>query len=356
MKNLNLMLPINGTGYGVVSTNVAMSLNKFDIDLAIHPIGSSAVETEEQKEILVPMFERSKTYDSKSPCLKIWHPHDLGSRIGKGKYFAFPFHELDKFTDFEIHYMNQTDELFTASEWSRNVMLNNGVSVPIHVAPLGVDTSVFFVDDEKIRIEQDNYIFIHIGKWEKRKSQDFLIEAFNNAFTTEDNVELWLFPFNPFLSQEETEVWNNLAQGSELADKIKIYGRLPTQRHLAEAMKTANCGVFLSRAEGWNMEITEMMAVNKPIIATNYSAHTEFLNSDNSYLVDVTETETAIDNKWFYGQGNWAKLAEQQMEQTVEYMRFVYNKEVKSNPVGLETAKKYTWDRTASIIRETIFN
>lgn len=356
MKNLNLFCPINGTGYGISSTNIAISLAKQGIDVALHAIGSSSVETEDQQNSLMPMINRSKTYDPKATSLKIWHQHDLASRIGVGKYYAFPFFELDTFMDFEVHGMNQTDGLFTTSQWGKNVLESNGVNVPIHIAHLGVDFSSFFVDEDKIRVENENYVFMHVGKWEKRKGHDFLIEAFNNAFTKNDNVELWLFPFNPFLSKQESDTWNGLVSSSELSDKIKVYGRLPTQRHMAEAMKMADCGIFPSRAEGWNMGLVEMMSLKKPIIATNYSAHTEYLNSENSFLIDITEKELAVDGKWFNGQGNWAKLSEKQMEQTVEHMRFVYNNKVRSNVVGFDAVKRYSWDGTASAIRSVIFN
>ena len=96
------------------------------------------------------------------------------------------------------------------------------------------------------------------------------------------------------------------------------------------------------------------MALNKPIIATNYSAHTEYCNNKNSFLVNISETEPANDGKWFHGQGNWAKLDDSTLEQSVEYMRTVYNNHIDSNPEGLITAKKYSWDQTAQIILNTL--
>jgi hypothetical protein len=112
----------------------------------------------------------------------------------------------------------------------------------------------------------------------------------------------------------------------------------------------------LSRAEGWNNEITEVMALNKPIIATNYSAHTEYLTEKNSYRVEITEKEKAFDDKWFNGEGNCAKLGDAQLDQTVDYMKYVYTNNIKTNPEGLETAKKYSWTNTANIISNQIFS
>jgi glycosyltransferase involved in cell wall biosynthesis len=349
MNKLNVYCPINGTGYGITSTNISLSLMKKEIDVSIFPIGQGVMLDDPlQREIMLKMLNNSLVYDDKAPCLKIWHQHDLASRIGKGEYYVMPFFEIDKLYEREVHNINKADAIFTPTKWSQKVLESNGVNIPIYLAPLGVDLKIFA--NSMIKEENDDYIFLHVGKWEKRKSQDFLLEAFENAFTHKDNVKLYLCPYNPFLSDKDVNYWLNLVSQNKLSEKIKIFNRLPTQYDLAKVMNKADCGVFLSRAEGWNNEIPEMMAMNRPIIATDYSAHTEYCNKDNAYLVDVDETEPAEDGKWFHGFGNWAKLNEKQMEQTVEHMRFVYNNRVNTNSAGFETAAKYSWDNTANHI------
>ena len=355
MNNLNMMCPIGGTGYGITSLNIFKKLYTLNHNISLFPIGNNiSYNAEHEKEILQRCLQNNQTFDSNAPCLKIWHQNDLATRIGSGKYFVFPFFELDKLTQLEVHHLNSTDELFVTSEWGKRILIQNGVTRHITVAPLGVDMDIF-QSPLKIKIENPNYIFMHIGKWERRKSHDFLIQAFNLAFDVNDNVELWLMPYNPFLNQQQEAHWISLAQNCKLASKIKIFNRVDTQYQLAEFIYHTDCGVFLSRAEGWNNEIVETMALNKPIIATNYSAHTEYCTKDNSYLVDITETEPAFDDKWFKGEGNWAKLDKDQLDQTIFHMRSVYSNNIKTNPNGLETAKKYNWTNTAQIISSQIF-
>lgn len=354
MKKILVNSPINSTGYGITSLNIIKALDALGIEVSLFPIGNQVqINSEEDKNIIEKCINNSATFDYYAPSIKIWHQHDLASSVGKGKYHVFPFFETDKLYPREIHSINYADHVFTASNWSKEVLLKNGITKPITVVPLGVDTNIFKIPD-KIKIENPNYVFFHIGKWEIRKSQDFLIECFNEAFNVEDNVELWLLPHNPFLSKEEEKNWFDLVSNSKLKDKIKIYSRLPTQYHLAEWISHCDCGVFLSRAEGWNNEIPESMALNKPIITTNYSAHTEYCTNNNCYLVNIDETEPANDGKWFHGNGNWAKLGIKQLEQTVEYMKFVYKNNIRSNPDGLTTAAKYSWNNTASIIDKTL--
>ena len=93
------------------------------------------------------------------------------------------------------------------------------------------------------------------------------------------------------------------------------------------------------------------MACGKPVITTDYSAHTEFCTSDNAHLIDWDELEDAYDGKWFHGQGQWMEFEDGQMEQLVNYMRVCYETRP-SNIAGLRTAEEYSWERTADLILE----
>ena len=113
-------------------------------------------------------------------------------------------------------------------------------------------------------------------------------------------------------------------------------------------MSQVDCGVFPSRGEGWNLELLEMMAAGKHVITTEYSAHTEFCTEDNAGLVTIKEVEPAFDGKWFFGQGNWAKIGEHQMlDLNMKMQRFIFDKKGTLNESGIETAKTFSWQNTA---------
>jgi hypothetical protein len=125
-------------------------------------------------------------------------------------------------------------------------------------------------------------------------------------------------------------------------------------------MKQSTCGVFPSRAEGWNLELLEMMSCGKPVIATNYSAHTEFCNEENTLLIEIDSMETASDGKWFNGNvGEWASLEGNAFDTLVSHMRDVYSDWQESrllvNEEGIRTAVDFSWDRTAEKIKEAIY-
>ena len=120
-------------------------------------------------------------------------------------------------------------------------------------------------------------------------------------------------------------------------------------------MLSATCGVFPSRAEGFNLELLEMMACGKPITATNYSAHTEYLTPQNALLIEGSRAEPANDGVSLKGvQGNWMAWGESQTAQLVQHMKVIYEQyragDKLLNTAGCDTASQLTWDATADKI------
>lgn len=344
--NLHLMTPLGHTGYGYAGMNILQQLS-INNDIGLTPIGGPSIENQEQAKIFHHTSALSYLIPNDSPCLKIWHQFDLLTRAGKGKYYALPFFEVDSFNQKELYHLNFPDDLIVSCKWAKNIIQQNGIKKNIHIIPMGVDTELF---DHTKNQTTNKYVFCTIGKWEKRKAHDTIIHCFNNAFDSNDDVELWLVTNNPFLSKEEESEWLKLVENSKLKSKIKVFPRQPNHESIAKIISYTNCGIYISRGEGWNMELLEFMAMNKPVIASNYSAHTEYCTKDNSYLVDMNEVEPAIDGKWFFGESNWGKIGQNQIDQTIEHMRYCYQNKIDSNENGLNTAKQLSWKNTCDML------
>lgn len=355
--NINFYSPIGYTGYGVAGMNFLKSLS-VDNEVALFPIGQMHPESQEDSAICLKGFEKQESYDPTAPCVKIWHQFDLATRVGRGKFFAFPFFELTDLTKKEIYHLNNVDEIIVTCSWAKKILEQNGVTRKINIVPLGVDRKIFDNGIKSSLKTDDKYIFMNIGKWEVRKGHDLLINWFNDVFTETDNVELWVAASSSEYAfpQQELDKWHNLYNNCKLKNKIKIFPRLNTQAEIAQLMSYADCGIFPTHAEGWNLELLEMMAMNKPVITTNYSAHTEFCNKDNAYLVDIDELEIANDNKYFNGFGKWAKFGDKQIDQFKTFMRQLYKDNIRSNPEGLKTANELSWENASSELIKCISN
>lgn len=350
--SINFCAPINNTGYGIASLNILKELAKLDNDISLFPIGNPSLQTQEEYDLIVSLYNKQDDFKIDSPTVKIWHQFDLAERVGRGRYFAYPFFELDSFNKREVKHLSVPDELFATSEWAKHIMECHGIRSPVHVVPLGVDSTIF--NPNLIKTRSDNkYVFLTIGKWEVRKAHDLLPSIFKKAFPNETDVELWILAAehtNSYSKPEEITEWKNLYR----ANNIRVITGVESHHDVAQLIANSDCGLYISRAEGWNLELLETMSMNKPVIATNYSAHTEFCTSDNCYLVDIDNTEKAYDGKVFRGQGSWAKIGQNQIDQTIEHMRNLYKNRINTNIEGVKTAQKLSWKNSASIIHGCI--
>jgi glycosyltransferase involved in cell wall biosynthesis len=350
---INYSGPINNTGYGLASLNILKELSKI-ADVTYFPIGNPAVNNQNDYNAVLPLLQKRMQLDINAPNFRIWHQFDLLDHIGRGKYIAYPFFELDSFNDFEKINLKVPDIVCVSSKWGQQVLHNNGIESPSCVVPLGVNREIFN-NNIKSNRKDDKYVFLNIGKWEVRKGHDLLFNIFNTAFPNEKDVELWILASektNSYSSSDELTQWKTMYA----SDRVKLFSGFETQEEIAQLIANSDCGLYPSRAEGWNLELLETMSMGKPAIATNYSAHTEFCTSDNSYLVDIEETEKAFDGKAFQGQGNWAKLGKNQIDNIIDHMRFVYKNRLNVNPNGIETAKKYSWANAADQVMRCISN
>jgi glycosyltransferase involved in cell wall biosynthesis len=338
---LNLQAAINQLGYGVAGINILKALQAQNVEVSFFPISQPQVTNQADADAVRRGLETAKTFDPQAPCVKIWHQNQMAERIGSGKFIGFPIFELDTFNDLEKNHLNSCDEWMVCSNWAKDIIQSSVSFKPTHVIPLGVDAELFPPAPAR---QDDKTIFFNCGKWEIRKGHDILIEAFKRVTEEYDNVELWMMCSNPFNSQEENNRWHQLYNHP----KVKLIPRAETQREVYNIMSQVDCGVFPSRGEGWNLELLEMMAVGKHVITTNYSAHTEFCSQENATLIPIKDVEQAFDGKWFFGQGNWAKIDEEEVNLLTQEMNlFAETYKGQQNTYGIETARKFSWQNTA---------
>ena len=326
---LVLNAPINDLGYGVVGTQLAIELSKRR-PLYILPIGP-----------ITPSVEHNLTFSQEKdipPCtsLMVYHQHALNHIPQTTNKIGWPIFELNQFMQEECECLRRQDGLIVCSHWAAEVMAAYGLKS--FVVPLGYDPSVFFPAksaDGPVR-------FFNIGKWEIRKGHDFLHRAWSNAFDSDKyrgKVELHMCCDNPFLNQYDHQKWYKLYSRED----IKIHNRFKNHLDVANFIRSMDVGVFPSRAEGWNLEALETLACGKHLIITDYSAHKDFAEEN---LITIDGLERAVDGIWFYGQGEWASLRDNQMEQTVYHLRNLAERvDHNINNHSVRIAEKFTWEK-----------
>lgn len=336
---LNISCPINNLSYGLVSQNILDNFTELGIDFALKPLGNFDSATYSR---FIPNINKFLDLDINSPSFKIFHEHSIFDHIGKGPRIAFPIFEKNRFNDFERFNIKHQDLVIVCSKWAAEIV--KPINPNVIVAPLGVDSDFnIYISHKDVN---SKVIFYTQGKREVRKGHDYLHKVFHKAFENNNDVELWMFTHNVFDSVEEANQFKREYK-SLLGDKVKFFPSLAKAEMISWLQKT-DCGIFLSRAEGWNLCLHEAMSMGIDVIATYYSGHTEFLE-DGIKPVKFCE---AFDGKWFNGGFEWMEI-EANEDEIVENLRrmYSYKKQLRvPNTMNASNARDFTWKRTTGEI------
>lgn len=361
MKSINFYAPCNNFGYGVAGFNILKSLMDSRINVSLWPIGRIDLPYPEANNYIQKAIDFQSSYNVQSPCIRLFHEFDLAEFVGRGKHVGWPVFELDTLNDRSKHHLSCVDEIFVCCQYNKEVIENHQIQKNINVIPLGVDRSIF--NESKHNPHEHIFNILHIGKMEHRKGHDFIIKAFSKAFEPSDRVALWMMTDNPFLNKDQKKEWVNIYKKHKMGNKVCMLPRVQTCYEVVDIIGKSDIGFFPARAEGFNLEALEFLSCGKKIICSNWSGHKEYVNNDNAMLLEIDEREPAIDPIWniFHGQGNWAKLTEDHLDQTIEYLRKSYKEKMEQgnlpiNEEGIATAKSMTWDICAKKIIKILEN
>ena len=350
----SFIAPHSRTGYGMAAAHLLRALQAQQIPIAFFPIGPLDRGLI-ANEMLSQGLQLQGAYRPDVPSVRMSQQFDLALHVGRGTRVAYTVFERNEFTASERHHLDQQDALLVCSEWARQVCLDNGITdKPIHVVPHGVDRDAFHERVAAAKVAADT-VFLHVGKLESRKGQLELLRAFEAAFTPRDAVRLVLSCHNPFVSTSAMTSMLAPFRSSPMASRITIIDReLPTLSDVATLMAGADCGVFPSRSEGWNLEALEMLSMGKSVVATSCTGHTEYLTRDNARLIKIDAFEPAVSSGAALP-GQWAAWGDSQHEQLMAHLRAIHAAKqssgaMPSNDAGIRTAKHYSWSYAADCL------
>lgn len=332
--------PINNLSYGLVSRYLIEELSKLT-KTNTYPIGP--VNSSEELVINSINDLVESPVNINSPSLKIWHQFDLFQHIGKGKRIAYTFFELDTLTKRDIVSLESQDLVLVASNWAKSV-ISKHCRVQCEVINLGVKQSIFNICDNT---SYNNFVFLNIGKMEYRKGHDILLKAASKVFKDKNDVVLWMMADNKF-----TDISKNVNEYKRLlGNKVAFLNPVKNHKDIANVINMSHCGIYPYRSEGWCMPLSESMSCGIPVIATNYSSPTDYLNPNDT--IEPDGIERAVDNIFFHGEGNWAYLGEKYLDKLVEKMEFHYTEWKRGNFVKNKTFSR-DWSKVASEIYERV--
>lgn len=247
---------------------------------------------------------------------------DLGIDNLKGRYnIGYWVHETENIPKKWYNSFKYVNEVWTPSEYA-SAAFRKVSPVPVYTIPYGVETK----KNEKLTrkdfgLPEDKFIFLCMYDPTSsiaRKNPQAVINAFNQAFADNDDDVFLVIKMNKAREEDVEALRKDL-------EKIKNY-KIFTESFAHEDVYSliSLCDVFISlhRSEGFGLVMAEAMSLGTVCIATNYSANLDFMNKENSLLVDYKMVKTKLKRHYAYDYNDlWADA---DVNQAAEYMKKIY--------------------------------
>jgi len=282
---------------------------------------------------------------------------------------------------------NRMDLIIATSTFSKDVLLqtvyneneqNTGKLIKQHkierqieVLFEGVDTKIYNNVYNNIDIDiKEDFAYLFVGHWLKgdtgqdRKDVGMLIRCFAEAFKdVEDRPALILKTSSASFSIKERESFRKKIEGlvSDYKNPPSIYllfGDLTNDEmnNLYNHPKVKSM-VTITKGEGFGRPLLEFTMTGKPVIASNWSGHKDFLPMDKAIMIGgkLTEVhESAVDtfilkdSKWFTA--NYNEVAEVFKLVYKDYDKFLE----KSMVLGDENKERFSMEKMKEKFKDII--
>lgn len=187
---------------------------------------------------------------------------------------------------------NTYNEVWVTSDFCAGVLKNHGCKKTIFVLPDSINIDMYNIDGDihDFMPQLKQFVFISVMGWNYRKGYDVLLKAYLSTFTGDSDVSLLLLTRHFSKQQEPIK--------KAIDEFIKSYGgdnpphivrchKIIPEAEMPSWYRAADAFVLFSRGEGFCLTAAEASLCGCPVISTNYSGQTMFLNNTNSYLLRI---------------------------------------------------------------------
>ncbi len=331
----------------------ALARGLSDVELCLEPHGFA---TEAVREI--PGGESIAQAMLRHPSklgltIRMCWPPDF-SRPSCGKLCViFPW----EFRGVPRHWIRQmrenVDEVWTPSRWIAGELERAGLERSrVRVIPNGIDPQVFTPQGPAIQNDEARgCVFLFVGGAIPRKGFDLLLNAYEEAFTSRDDVTLWIkecgsasfYAHNSLLG-----LTRRFAPGSRLPH-LMLNTEPVDAPTLAALYRRADCLVHPYRGEGFGMPLAEAMACGTPVITTAEGPAPEFCCEETGWLIPAVPAAVPDDPPPVGELSEPLTWFEPRFDELVRAMRAIYENRQEAQRRGAEAARRihhtHAWPR-----------
>jgi len=335
------------TGYAVSSQYLVLALEQLNVDVRygfVYGVEEPPNEDERINEV------RRKPKDLDRTQVVYGQGDVFFKNSGRYKV-GYSMLEVTGIPSDWVEQANALDEIWVPSEFNRETFASSGVTRPIHVMPLGVDVNYFHPHIKARRIE-DRFVFLSVFEWGERKAPEILLQAYNQEFSSSDDVMLLLKVTNTDPAVNIERHVEAMRLRADRAPVVIVLNQNIPSYQMGSIYCSSDCFVLPTRGEGWGMPTLEAMACGLPTISTHWSAQTEFFNEDVGYPIDLKRLIPAVAKCPYYEGFEWA---DPDVDHLASLMRHVYENPQEARAKGLRASvwarEKWTWLHAAKRIK-----
>jgi glycosyltransferase involved in cell wall biosynthesis len=242
--------------------------------------------------------------------------------------------ELEDFPSGFEKVFDFVDEVWTISEFSRK-SIEQATQKPVFVIPLPAksEQADFFLAPKFGGLDLSNTdYFLSMFDYQssiERKNPMAVIEAFREAFEDDTSVRLIIKTVNAQLWPTQRERLSYLCRNYKNITLIDSYLEPDEVKGL---MKNAVAYVSLHRSEGYGLTCAEAMALGTPVIATRYSGNLDFMDDENSLLVDYDLVQVNDPTGTYKADSKWA---DPRIDSAVKQLKRVYFDKSFAKKIGI---------------------
>lgn len=214
--------------------------------------------------------------------------------------------ELPEFPDEYLHGLQRLDEVWVPSKFVGDSIAAKS-NVPTVVIPHGIHIEELpeHLNRQSFGLPSDRFLFLCMYdsySMKARKNPHAVIEAFR-MLTSSHRVPAELVVKINHPNPEETNALNEQLEG---LPNVTIIDKVLTRTEAKALIRAADCFVSLHRSEGFGLPLAEAMFLGKPVIGTNWSGNTDFMNPSNSGAVNFRLVNVGQDYGPYKAHQIWA--------------------------------------------------
>lgn len=298
-------------GIGESCRIAANNLNSVQIPFGIlNFIGTNSARMEDltwsHKEIEKPMYNVNLLHVNAEQMMEIYAQY--GNSFFQGRYTIGYWHwELPDFPEEWVENFSLVDEVWVPSTFVADSLAMKS-PVPIVKIPHSIEIRI---TEQRTRayfsLPEDSFLFLSmydVKSYQERKNPKGAIKAFKEAFGPNDNDVGLVIKVNRYKS--------GTAELAELEDFIGDYSNIYlikdtlSRNDVNALLYVTDCYISLHRSEGFGLGLAEAMYMGKPVVGTNWSSNTDFMNFTNSCPVNYKLIEVGKDHGPYKAYQVWA--------------------------------------------------